>query len=121
MISNSAGDLNEQQAHLKRAQWLDQSGPVAQDKWGGIAFLEHPDNPRSPTGWHCRNDGWACASFTMEAPYTLESDAKLNLRYRIISHRDDADRAAIAKRYNEYARKPSILLSSPVKAVLPEL
>jgi hypothetical protein len=56
-IVNSQGDQNEAGAHLKHANWIDQSGPIAPDKWGGIAILDHPANPNHPTLFHCRNDG----------------------------------------------------------------
>jgi len=107
-IRNAKGDLNEQRAHLKRAHWIDQSGPIAQGRWAGIALLDHPDNPNAPTGWHCRNDGWAGAAFNMETPYTLEPAATLRLRYRIVVHGQDAIRGGVAQRYEEYAARPVI-------------
>ncbi|MBI2948168.1 MAG: PmoA family protein [Verrucomicrobia bacterium] len=107
-IRNANGDLNEQRAHLKRAFWMDQSGPVSQGRWGGIAMFDHPDNPNFPTGWHCRNDGWAGAAFNMEAPYTLEPGATLRLRYRILLHGQDAMRGGVAQRYEEYRARPVV-------------
>jgi hypothetical protein len=107
-IRTAAGKLNESGAHLTRAAWLDQSGPIAQDKWGGIAILDSPDNPNFPTGWHCRNDGWAGAAFNMDAPFTLEADKTLRLCYRIILHRGDAAKANIARRFEEWSARPEI-------------
>ena len=107
-IRNANGDLNEQRAHLKRASWIDQSGPVSLDKWGGIAMFDHPENPNFPTGWHCRNDGWAGAAFNMDAPYTLEPGATLRLRYRILLHGQDAIRGEVARRYEDYRARPVI-------------
>jgi hypothetical protein len=98
-IRTSTGALNEARVHLTHAAWLDQSGPIAQDQWGGIAILDHPDNPRFPTGWHCRNDGWAGAAFNLDGPLTLERNATLRLRYRVVLHRGDAIKGEIAKRF----------------------
>ena len=111
-IRTSAGKLNESGAHLTHATWLDQSGPIAQDKWGGLAILDSPDNPNFPTGWHCRNDGWAGAAFNMEAPYILEPGKTLRLRYRLILHRGDAAKANIAQRFEEWSARPQIKIGA---------
>jgi hypothetical protein len=107
-IRNERGDRNERGAHLKHAAWLDQSGPVAPGKWGGVAILDHPENVNHPTGWHCRNDGWAGASFNLEKPYTIEAGQKLRLRYRLHLHRGNADSGEVAKRYEEYRARPVV-------------
>jgi hypothetical protein len=107
-IRNSNGVLNEQGAHLKHASWIDQSGPIAQGKWGGIAILDHPENLHSPTGWHCRNDGWAGAAFNMDAPFTLEPGATLRLRYRVHLHRHNAIQGGVKRRYEEYRAQPIV-------------
>jgi hypothetical protein len=104
-ILNSRGDRNERQAHEKQADWIDQSGPVSEDRWGGIAIFDHPDNPRHPTYWHCRNDGWAGAAFNLKEGYKLDADNPLRLKYRLCLHRDDAGRANVAQRYAEYEAK----------------
>jgi hypothetical protein len=109
-IINARGQRNEQGAHRQRAEWIDLSGPVAPGRWGGIAILDHPENPRHPTGWHCRNDGWAGASFNMDGPHTLKPGEKLELRYRVLLHRRDAARANVAGCYEEYRAKPAVRL-----------
>ncbi len=111
-ILNSRGDRNEREAHEKQADWIDQSGPVSAERWGGIAIFDHPDNPRHPTYWHCRNDGWAGAAFNLKEGYKVELDNPLRLKYRLCLHRHDAVRGNVAKRYGEYAVKPEIRLSS---------
>ncbi|MHC1768319.1 MAG: PmoA family protein [Verrucomicrobiia bacterium] len=105
-ILNANGDRNEQGAHLKRAAWIDQSGPISQDRWNGIAILDHPDNPNHPTAWHCRNDGWVGAAFNSDAPFTLDPGKSLHLRYRIVLHRHNATDAHVADRFREYAARP---------------
>lgn len=109
-IMNANGALNEQQAHLQRASWMDQSGPIGPDLWNGIAFLEHPNNPGHPTGWHCRNDGWACAAFNMTEAYTLVPEKLLHLRYRVLLHRGGAGEAQIKNHSGEYSAKTTIEL-----------
>lgn len=118
-IRNSNGDLNEQNAHFKTARWMDQSGPVTPQRWGGIALLDHPANPNHPTGWHCRNDGWAGASFNLHEAYTLEKDAALRLKYRVHLHKHNADRGKVALRYEEFAAKPVIELGQAKESPAP--
>jgi hypothetical protein len=107
-IRNERGDRNERGAHLKHACWIDQSGPVAAGKWGGVALFDHPENPNHPTGWHCRNDGWAGAAFCMEGPYTIRPGEKLRLRYRVHLHRGDTAAGEVARRYEEYRARPTV-------------
>ncbi len=120
-ILNARGDRNEQAAHLKHAEWLDQSGPIAPGepeasapsripppRWGGIAMLDHPGNVNHPTGWHCRNDGWAGASLCLEKPYTIQPGETLRLRYRIHLHRGNAVQGKVARQYDAYSANPLI-------------
>lgn len=114
-IVNSAGQRNEQGAHLQHAKWLDQSGPIAPGRWNGIAIFDHPQNPRYPTGWHCRNDGWAGASFTLDEPYVIEPDKPLRLRYRICLHRGNAEQGNVATHWAQFATDPKIDFGRPQK------
>jgi len=107
-ILNSRGDRNECEAHEKQADWIDQSGPVSEERWGGIAIFDHPDNPRHPTYWHCRNDGWAGAAFNLKEGYRIEPDSPLRLKYRLCLHRHDATRGNVARRYAEYEARPQV-------------
>jgi Family of unknown function (DUF6807) len=110
-ILNARGDRNERGAHLKRAEWIDQSGPVGQNEWAGVAMFDHPANPNHPTVWHCRNDGWAGASFNADGPVKLKADQPpLRLRYRVLLHRGDPVAGQVAGRYAEYAAKPTVRL-----------
>jgi hypothetical protein len=109
-ILNSRGDRNEREAHEQQADWIDQSGPVSENGWGGIAIFDHPDNPRHPTYWHCRNDGWAGAAFNLKEGYKVEIEEPLHLKYRLCLHRHDAARGNVAQRYAEYAARPEVHL-----------
>ena len=107
-IVNSSGDRNEREAHEKQALWIDQSGPIGENRWGGVAIFDHPDNLRHPTYWHCRNDGWAGAAFNLKEGYQIGPAEPLRLKYRLCLHRHDAARGNVAQRYAEYEAKPQI-------------
>lgn len=127
-IRNANGELNEQTVHLRRAAWLDQSGPIAASpaeaspagpapaRWNGIAVLDHPSNLNHPTTWHCRNDGWAGASVTARGPLTIRPADKLHLRYRLHLHRGDAVAGQVAERFAEYRAQLALRVGEPVAA-----
>ena len=114
-ILNAAGDRNEQGAHRKRAAWIDQSGPIAPGKWGGVAVFDHPGNPDHPARWHCRNDGWAGASVCVDQARTIEPSEKLKLLYRLHLHRHNAVKGQVARRCQEYRARPTVRLGRPQK------
>ena len=112
-ILNANGQRNEQNAHLQHAAWLDQSGPITSEAWAGIAMLDHPRNVNHPTGWHCRNDGWAGASFNLDGPYRIEIGKPLHLRYRLVLHAGTAEEAKIEGHWKGYAAEPSVRVGEP--------
>jgi hypothetical protein len=91
-ITDAAGRENEKAIYGQRAAWCDYSGPVAAgaagrpDLWAGITIHDDPSNPRHPTPWMCRDDGWFSPAFNMSEPFTLPKGGKLVLRYRLIAH-----------------------------------
>jgi hypothetical protein len=52
----------------------------------GFAMLDHPDNPRHPTGWFVMNRdfGYMTASLVCHEPYSLPAGATLSLRYGLV-------------------------------------
>jgi hypothetical protein len=112
-IRNAAGARNERDVHLRKAAWIDLSGPIAPGKWGGVAILDHPSNPNHPTTFHCRDDGWAGASAAADGPVTIEPGQPLRLRYRVVLHSGDAERGEVARRWAEYAARPALEVGAP--------
>ena len=92
-ISNSEGQVDETNIFGKPARWMDYSGPVAVGEGAnrksvieGITYFDHPKNPRYPTHWHVREDGWMGASFNMNEGFRITNDAPLKLRYLLHAH-----------------------------------
>lgn len=112
-ITNSNGDRNEASVHLKHADWIDLSGPIAAGKWGGIAIFDDRHNPNHPTAFHCRDDGWACASFNKDAPHTLLPGKPLHLKYRVFLHSGNAKTADVQHCYDDYEADPEISIGRP--------
>jgi hypothetical protein len=83
----------------ERSRWLaiDGTAPIGgpAPAPAGVVILDHPDNPRFPTPWYASNradtygEGWANfvnAAFLWDEPLTVEPDAPLRLRYRVLVH-----------------------------------
>jgi hypothetical protein len=72
------------------AKWMDYSGPIAGKADGtiheGVTWFDHPSNPRYPTAWHVRDDGWMSAAFCLREGYALLKGKPLRLRYGFHVH-----------------------------------
>lgn len=95
-LRNSEGQIDEQNIFGKQARWVDYSGPIVvglgtkrMTVTEGITYFDHPKNPRYPTGWHVREDGWMGASFCMKTDVRITHDKPLTLRYLLHAHSAD--------------------------------
>jgi hypothetical protein len=97
----------------KRAAWCDYYGPV-DDKTVGVAFFDHPQNPRYPTTWHVRDYGlFAANPFGLHdfekkpagaGDLKIPSGQSVTFRYRLIFHMGNEKDADIAALYREYTK-----------------
>ena len=104
-ILNSEGQADGE-VWGKRAKWVDMSGPI-DGKIFGIAFMDHPKNPRHPTRWHARDYGLFAANPFCEkdmdknqpqgaGDFTLKAWQSVTFRYRLLIHEGDAATAKVA-------------------------
>lgn len=112
-LTNSEGAVGEPDIFGKHAAWRDYSGPIAVGTGSdrhmvteGITFHDHKDNPRHPTAWHVRADGWMGASFCLEEAYTITKDEPLVLRYLLHAHAGDANPDIAKKVAGEFYARP---------------
>lgn len=106
-LTNSEGDVGEPAIFGKPAKWMDYSGPIGRHSEGqssvaieGITFFDHPTNPRFPTPWHVRSDGWMGAAVCLHQPLVTTRQQPLRLRYLLHAHGGALDRV----RADEIAR-----------------
>jgi len=103
-IINSEGHLNEPQTHWQRAKWCDYSGFVNPGhEANGITLMDHPANPRHPTHFHTRNDGWMGAAFAHTEAFELTRAQPLVLRYRFWVHALWCDPVATTAQWNAWS------------------
>jgi hypothetical protein len=73
----------------------------------GLAFLDHPQNPRHPTPWYLVGSpvmNYVNAAVLNDEPLTLDAGERLILRYRLIVHRDRWDANRLEFAYKNYAQ-----------------
>ncbi len=106
-LTNAEGGSSEPALFGKASRWVDYSGPVAPGKVEGICYMDHPENPRHPTYWHVRRDGWMEAAFNLAAPYGVAADHPFDLRYRLLVHEGPAEPATLDRAWREFAGTPA--------------
>ena len=102
-LTNSEGAAGEKELFAKTARWVDYSGPILGETWEGVTWLDHPSNPRHPTPWHVRDDGWMSAAFCLQDGYKLEKAKPLQLRYGFHVHAKAIDTKSAEGRLKEFA------------------
>ncbi len=112
-LSDSEGRQGEKAIFAQPARWMDYSGPVAAGRGPqrktvveGITFFDHPTNPRYPTHWHVREDGWMGASFCMHEGYSVTAESPLVLRYLLHAHGGGYDPAKAKGVHEAFAKRP---------------
>lgn len=97
----------------KRARWADYYGPL-NGKTVGIAWMDHPDNPRHPTTWMARDYGFFGInpfglSYFEKKPkgagkMKLKEGESVTFKYRLLLHKGTPEEEGITKRYEEYTK-----------------
>jgi hypothetical protein len=121
-LTNSEGQVGEPEIFGKQARWMDYSGPVATGSGRerrrvveGITYIDHPSNPRYPTYWHVREDGWMGASFCMQQGYTITKDEPLVLRYLLHAHSGPYDHQRAKAVHHAFASRQGFDVAKSTK------
>ena len=117
-LTDSEGRQGEKAIFAKQARWMDYSGPVAVGRGPdrktaveGITYFDHPENPRYPTHWHVREDGWMGASFCMQEGCQVTAESPLTLRYLLLAHRGAYDPAKARSVHETFAKRPGFRIT----------
>ena len=121
-LIDSEGRRGEKAIFGNQARWVDYSGPVAVGQGPdrktvveGITYFDHPENPRYPTHWHVRADGWMGASFCMHEGRTITAEAPLALRYLLHAHRGAYDHAKAESIHEGFSKRPGFQVVKATK------
>ncbi len=105
-LTNSEGAVGEKDIFAKPACWMDYSGPIVGSTWEGVTWFDHPSNPRYPTTWHVRDDGWMSAAFCLRESYPLAKGKPLRLRYGFHVHAGAVQEEIEEMRRKGFAESP---------------
>ncbi|GIW80894.1 MAG: hypothetical protein KatS3mg105_2701 [Gemmatales bacterium] len=121
-LTNSEGEKGEANIFGKKARWMDYSGTVAVGSGKtrkaiveGITYFDHPHNPRYPTRWHVREDGWMGASFCLDRGDTITAEKPLVLRYLLHAHSGAYDHAKAESIHKAFAARPGFIVLKSTK------
>jgi hypothetical protein len=103
LLTSSRGAKGEKAIFARPAAWIDYSGPIAGDAWEGVTWFDHPTNPRYPTAWHVRDDGWMSAAFCLREGFALTRAKPLRLRYGVHVHARAVDAETAEARRKAFA------------------
>lgn len=121
-LTNSEAQQGEPEIFGKPARWVDYSGPIAVGTGPerhavveGITYFDHPANPRYPTHWHVREDGWMGASFCFQDAYTITPEAPLTLRYLLHAHGGAYDQAKAQAVHDAFAKRAGFVIAKSAR------
>ncbi|MBL9114807.1 MAG: PmoA family protein [Verrucomicrobiaceae bacterium] len=103
-LTDSEGRIGEPDIFGKQAKWMDYSGPIKEDAVEGVTFFDHPDNPRYPSYWHVRSDGWMGASFCLAEGFSIAPEVPLRLRYLLHAHAGEVDSSKASSLQADFAK-----------------
>ncbi|MEZ6121825.1 MAG: PmoA family protein [Planctomycetaceae bacterium] len=119
-LSDSEGRVGEPAIFGQQAKWMDYSGPLAVGTGPqrtvvteGITYFDHPDNPRYPTFWHVREDGWMGASYGMHADQIVTEAEPLTLRYLLWAHSGPYNATASESVHADFRARPGFRIRKP--------
>ncbi|MBI1322464.1 hypothetical protein GC170_04665 [bacterium] len=112
-LLNSEGSIGEPAIFGKPARWVDYSGATGPGHIEGICYMDHPSNPRYPTAWHVRRDGWMIASFTLADAFSIADGHSLKLRYRLLAHSGIAQPQRLESSWKDFADSTGYILETP--------
>ena len=108
-VVDSAGRKG-MQANAQNANWLDFTFDTPDSKSAGIAIFDHPQNLRHPTPWYViMRENTPFAYFSPAAlynkSYTLPAKNTLTLRYRILIHPGQTDKALLENQWKAFLQQ----------------
>jgi len=107
-LLNAEGQSGEKATFGKPSAWCDFHGPrenLAGAVVEGVAILDHPKNPWSPCPWFTRDYGFISPTPLnfIEQPWELAAGKSVTLRYRVVAHAGDPEKAGLAGIYQAWA------------------
>jgi hypothetical protein len=102
-VVNSEG-LEEDDTEQQAARWVHLTMPVNRgDVTAGIAFLDHPDNPRHPAHWRVDGQRGINPAPCIPGPIDLAAGESTTHRYRLVLHTGSLTPDVVQGHWDTYA------------------
>jgi hypothetical protein len=108
---SATADIGEARENRFRfaASGADYSGKIKGAK-AGVAFLDHPSDPRFPGRWYtiinpAQSFWFLNAAWIQLQPYELEAGQSFTLRYRVVVHPGRWDKSKLEKEHQKFAEQ----------------
>jgi len=104
VVLTSEGD-DRSTANETRPRWCTMAGPLG-DGFGGFTIMDHPENAYHPTPVRVHPAmPFFCAMPAQKEPHTIEPDAPLVVRHRILVHASRPEAEAIDGLWKQFAEE----------------
>jgi hypothetical protein len=101
-VLNSRGTSTIDKANGETAKWCAYSGAGK-----GVAFFDHPDNPRHPNAFFVMNKafGYMSAAPTFREPFDLAVNQPIRFRWGVLAFKGAPDASALNRRFADWSRR----------------
>ena len=106
-VLNASGTTEIDKANGEPARWCTYYGPLARaGETGGVAFFDHPSNPRHPTPFFVMNTpfGYLSAAPTFRAPFEMAPGGKLRFHWGVLSYTGQPAPAALDRLFQNWSQ-----------------
>lgn len=100
------GEVKAQTNGLEAGPWIDMIGSFDGQQLSGFTMMMHPSYPKAPQKWILRAArSMQNAAFPGNQAYALANKKWLELRYRIVIHRNDLAEGSMTKLYQDFIQE----------------
>ncbi len=105
MLFTTALGVQEEDTFIVESPWVDVSYAVepGSEKLSGAAIFQHPDNPDFPHPHYLiRHYAFLGHAWPGNTPYDMAPGDSVTLKYRLYTHKGDAEAGKVAEAWEEY-------------------
>lgn len=100
------GEVEAQRDGLDAGPWMDMIGSFDGKQRSGVTMMMHPSFPQAPQKWILRAaKSMQNAAFPGNKAYSLEKGQWLEMRYRMVLHREEVGEEVLSKLYQEFVQE----------------
>ncbi|OVE79187.1 hypothetical protein BVY01_03340 [bacterium I07] len=105
----SSEGREKRDSNLKPLPWADQSGLFEnKSDFDGVTIFQSYFNPDYPAGWCLRHYGFLGVAWPGVDRYRLETDKRLELRFRLWIHDGDAEQGQVKEAFHFFKHSPEV-------------